>query len=223
MYLELVAILAITTVASVTCKNKPGAQLKCSKPNELFYSCISPCGDGCDNFRIQKTCSQDCLPGACSCKRPDYFRHPETGNCVQKNSCPTTDEYDYGTTNCTDPNELYTDCGPSCDRDGCVVPRYFAPCEQKCQKGCFCKCGYFRLNDVCVKREACDTSFDNFNYDNVCPFDPPTESPGTRPPTESPVTNPPPVTEPPVTKPPVQCSDSNEVFTRCGSSCGDGE
>lgn len=72
---------------------------------------------------------------------------------------------------CDDPNEEYSDCGPSCGGDGCRPIEYVLPCNQTCQPGCFCKCGYFRnFEGVCVLPQDCpDGLVGNVGYPKVCP------------------------------------------------------
>lgn len=192
-------VVLIIATTGVTSQSAPGPQLKCKGVSEQFYSCSSSCGDGCDLYRIDRVCTEQCLPGACACKKPDYFRNPLTNQCVYKDRCPTRNEYNYyGTPSgpiCNDPNELYTECGPSCDTDGCIVPRYFAPCKNECKKGCFCKCGYHRKNDVCVEKSKCVPYFDNYNYTNTCPSE----------------------------RPPPRCIKAHEEWSSCGPACGDGK
>lgn len=93
---------------------------------------------------------------------------------------------------CSDPNALYTECGPSCGGDGCspVVyataasspsvsnstinpggPVLIGPCIQQCRAACFCKCGYFRnpQTGLCVPGSQCPNGITNTQYSQLCP------------------------------------------------------
>lgn len=210
--------LSVLTISSnVTSQRPPGPQLKCRGMNELFYSCIFACGDGCDNYRIGRICTQECLSGACSCRRNDYFRHPVTGDCVYKDNCPTTSEYDYKNRTSTPPtitinspttlspsipkcngtNEEYTNCGSNCRGSCRFVRDTNLACPTVCGAGCFCKSGYYRhpKTGVCVPKLSCPTTSEwDYEY------------------------NRPPI---PTNPPEQQCTGVNEQYNSCGSGCGD--
>jgi len=80
------------------------------------------------------------------------------------------------TGNCTDVNEVFKECGPSCGGDGCFHVTSFIECEPSCLADCFCKCGYYRDYDSdrdeyrCVLGKDCYAGVvSNLDYAKVCP------------------------------------------------------
>uniref|UniRef100_A0A182SJ53 TIL domain-containing protein n=1 Tax=Anopheles maculatus TaxID=74869 RepID=A0A182SJ53_9DIPT len=60
---------------------------------------------------------------------------------------------------CTDPNEVYDDCGPICGDRTCANQRKNdVSCRRSCIEGCFCKGGYVRNKSrVCVPSYMCSS------------------------------------------------------------------
>ncbi|XP_055677620.1 zonadhesin-like isoform X2 [Lutzomyia longipalpis] len=184
---------------------------KCTGQNEVFTKCGSSCREKCGS----NLCTQICETG-CYCK-PGYSR--QDGVCIPTSQCPTTQQ-------CSDPNEMYTQCGNSC-REKCGSKL----CSQICEVGCFCKPGYSRKNGVCIPtsqcpaKEKCSGQNEIFTKcgnscrekcgDNICPticqvgcYCKPgySRQDGVCIPT-----NQCPTTE--------ECSGDNEIYTTCGNSC----
>ncbi|GAB0100412.1 hypothetical protein DMENIID0001_164520 [Sergentomyia squamirostris] len=107
----------------------------CTKANEEFTDCGSPCREQCPSN--DSVCPDDCYLG-CYCKA-GYSRI--NGECVPTSKCPPT---------CSDPNEEFTTCGNACS-EKCKK----GLCPQSCRVGCFCKAGYSRQDGVCIPNEQC--------------------------------------------------------------------
>ncbi|XP_049297571.1 chymotrypsin-elastase inhibitor ixodidin-like [Anopheles funestus] len=58
---------------------------------------------------------------------------------------------------CTDPNEIYDDCGPICGDRTCANQRKNdVVCRRACMEGCFCKGGYVRNKSrKCIPSYMC--------------------------------------------------------------------
>lgn len=63
---------------------------------------------------------------------------------------------------CTDPNEIYTECGNNSCVKNCELIRYLestgeeVACRPSCASGCICVDGYTRNNNgVCITIEEC--------------------------------------------------------------------
>lgn len=134
-------------------------------------------------------CTAGCKEG-CACKK-DHLRDPRTGQCVPQNTCPTTAEWDYKNNRpvCTKPNQWYESCGSGCGDDCKVfrVPPAFCPAV--CKVGCTCKPNFYKhpLTGECIPQDACPTTSE-WDYVNNQP----------------------------------RCK-SKEIYTSCGSGCGDGK
>lgn len=95
---------------------------------------------------------------------------------------------------CSNPNELWVECGESCNRDLCTVPRYLVACVSQCAPGCYCECGYLRnIDGICEPTSKCKSN-ENLGYDSWCPK--------------------------PKPDCPNVCASPNEVFKDCASFCG---
>ncbi|CAN2391079.1 hypothetical protein PRIEUP_LOCUS1118, partial [Pristimantis euphronides] len=60
------------------------------------------------------------------------------------------------------PNKEYKQCGGSC-RTTCNTPQTTI-CNRKCVPGCYCKEGYYELNDACIEKEQCEKCSGNMTY-----------------------------------------------------------
>ncbi|XP_053665306.1 chymotrypsin-elastase inhibitor ixodidin-like [Anopheles marshallii] len=61
---------------------------------------------------------------------------------------------------CSDPNEVYDDCGPICGDRTCANQRKNdVACMRSCMEGCFCKGGYVRNKSrKCIPSYMCSAS-----------------------------------------------------------------
>ncbi|CAL1267801.1 unnamed protein product [Larinioides sclopetarius] len=99
--------------------------------NEEFRECGSACPANCTN-RFQTTiCPAVCVRG-CFCR--DGFFRDANGKCVRPDFCPVV---------CKE-NEIFRECGPSCQHSCDSLSKPLGSCNQQCVKGCFCKPGYVR-------------------------------------------------------------------------------
>ncbi|XP_066260197.1 serine protease inhibitor swm-1-like [Euwallacea similis] len=156
------------------------AAIVCSKPNEQYSNCGTPCEETCTYQ--PEVCILVCKQG-CFCK-PGYVRN-NNGDCILKSQCFTyvlniksiSEIRIYllvsmkkssviilmtiwavcvsvsWTQTCTKDNETYNLCGPACEPT-CAQPVRF--CITLCTPGCFCTSGYLR-NDTgeCVLTSEC--------------------------------------------------------------------
>lgn len=118
---------------------------QCPSENETFALCGRAYGDSCALHRNNQIVLSDfCLSPRCQCKA-NYYRHPTNYACVPKDDCPLASEFKYSRCSepetlsdliCTDPFETYTDCGPSCGDDSCILkPASYSSCRQECKRG----------------------------------------------------------------------------------------
>ncbi|GAB0100411.1 cysteine-rich venom protein 6-like [Sergentomyia squamirostris] len=129
-------------------------QYKCPEPycsaNEVWLDCYQ--APACDRecTRLDKPCEavgSKCNAG-CFCKR-GYARHPMTNNCVPQSQCPVKEPQ------CSSYEEFQTcgfRCSEDCDDNKCLVEK------RPCEKGCFCKSGYARIDGVCKPKNKCPTT-----------------------------------------------------------------
>lgn len=153
---------------------------------------------GCRLYREQGlACAAVCREG-CYC-RQDFYRHPESGQCVPKDTCPSTADWDYTNNRpvqkCNELNEIFNECGSGCG-DGCRA--YRSPgliCPAVCIQGCTCQRDYFRHPETssCIPKDSCPTT-DKWDYEN-----------------NRPINN------------VMKCSNSDEEYRENGSGCGDGK
>uniref|UniRef100_A0A1B0CYU8 TIL domain-containing protein n=1 Tax=Phlebotomus papatasi TaxID=29031 RepID=A0A1B0CYU8_PHLPP len=112
----------------------------CTKANEEFTECGSPCREACQY--PDALCTDECYLG-CYCQA-GYSRI--NGECVPSSECPSV---------CSDPNEFYTQCGNRCGELCNSVN-----CPTVCEVGCFCKPGFKRdsLGGKCIPEKQCTLS-----------------------------------------------------------------
>ncbi|XP_054161710.1 zonadhesin-like [Oppia nitens] len=115
--------------------------------NEEFSKCGTDCGHHCnDLLKDNIPCPLVCNIG-CFCNS-GYYRNKK-GKCVTKSTCDT------------DPilcntNEEYLYCGNHCG-ETCEDLRNPIHCPKVCEKGCFCKHGYYRdIDGNCLTKDQCD-------------------------------------------------------------------
>uniref|UniRef100_A0A182LTT4 TIL domain-containing protein n=1 Tax=Anopheles culicifacies TaxID=139723 RepID=A0A182LTT4_9DIPT len=82
-----------------------------------------------------------------------------TGRLVLAQENEGEDEPEPEPITCTDPNEVYDDCGPVCGDRTCANQRKNdVVCRRGCVDGCFCKGGYVRNKSrKCIPSYMCSS------------------------------------------------------------------
>ncbi|GBM98796.1 Zonadhesin [Araneus ventricosus] len=111
--------------------------------NEEFRECGSACPANCTNRFEPIVCTAPCVRG-CFCR--DGFFRDASGNCVRPDLCPVV---------CKE-NEIFRECGPSCQHSCDNLSKPLGSCTLQCVKGCFCKPGYVRNREGrCILPALC--------------------------------------------------------------------
>ncbi|CAG4942790.1 unnamed protein product [Parnassius apollo] len=125
--------------------------------NEEFNSCGSACPPTCSQTEPQafiQVCRKVCF-----CKS-GYYRHEYTHNCVKRDQCSETEDYQV----CGE-NEEFNSCGSACPPT-CSQPEP-EDCIQVCREGCFCKPGYYTDDCYYYYINMCEI-WDQYS-ENCCP------------------------------------------------------
>ncbi|GFT45329.1 zonadhesin [Nephila pilipes] len=111
--------------------------------NEEYKECGSACPVNCTNRFQPRLCIAVCVKG-CFCKE-GYFRDP-SGKCILPEFCPVVCKQ----------NEIFQECGPSCQVTCANLGIPATPCTLPCTKGCFCKPGFVRdQHGNCILPNLC--------------------------------------------------------------------
>lgn len=152
------ALLLISLVFSFGKLTLQGGESEC-REHETWSTCVSPCGDGCNNVALGLACIQSCvLAPACVCK-PGFARSPISAKCIPSDRCPKKWQWNYRNSWLTDnscrgcgPNEevkVSNACAESCNAAAlsCLrLSNHSAP-------ACYCRDHYCRnSNGFCVPK-----------------------------------------------------------------------